>query len=193
MRGTERLRIPKTRIAVLIGPEGKVKQRLEKATNTTITVDSEDGLVVIETKEDTEDPLATWKARDVVQAIGRGFSPHRAFWLLDEDVYIRVIDLEEYLTTPNQIRRVKGRVIGEGGKTRRNIEELTDTFVSVMGDTVSIIGELENQEVAVSAVTKLLRGAEHSTVYRYLNEQRRTLKRRRATELWKPIGPETTD
>jgi len=178
---------------VLIGPEGKVKQRLEKATNTTITVDSEDGLVVIETKEDTEDPLATWKARDVVQAIGRGFSPHRAFWLLDEDVYIRVIDLEEYLTTPNQIRRVKGRVIGEGGKTRRNIEELTDTFVSVMGDTVSIIGELENQEVAVSAVTKLLRGAEHSTVYRYLNEQRRTLKRRRATELWKPIGPETTD
>jgi ribosomal RNA assembly protein len=193
MKGTERLRIPKTRIAVLIGPEGKVKQRLEKATNTTITVDSEDGLVVIETKEDTEDPLATWKARDVVQAIGRGFSPHRAFWLLDEDVYIRVIDLEEYLTTPNQIRRVKGRVIGEGGKTRRNIEELTDTFVSVMGDTVSIIGELENQEVAVSAVTKLLRGAEHSTVYRYLNEQRRTLKRRRATELWKPIGPETTD
>jgi ribosomal RNA assembly protein len=193
MKGTERLRIPKTRIAVLIGPEGKVKQRLEKATNTTITVDSEDGLVVIETKEDTEDPLATWKARDVVQAIGRGFSPHRAFWLLDEDVYIRVIDLEEYLTTPNQIRRIKGRVIGEGGKTRRNIEELTDTFVSVMGDTVSIIGELENQEVAISAVTRLLRGAEHSSVYRYLNEQRRTLKRRRATELWKPIGPETTD
>lgn len=193
MKGTERLRIPKTRIAVLIGPEGKVKQRLEKATNTTITVDSEDGLVVIETKEDTEDPLATWKARDVAQAIGRGFSPHRAFWLLDEDVYIRVIDLEEYLTTPNQIRRVKGRVIGEGGKTRRNIEELTDTFVSVMGDTVSIIGELENQEVAISAVTRLLRGAEHSSVYRYLNEQRRTLKRRRATELWKPIGPETTD
>lgn len=193
MKGTERLRIPKTRIAVLIGPEGKVKQRLEKATNTTITVDSEDGLVVIETKEDVEDPLATWKARDVAQAIGRGFSPQRAFWLLDEDVYLRVIDLEEYLTTPNQIRRVKGRVIGEGGKTRRNIEELTDTFVSVMGDTISIIGELENQEVAISAVTKLLQGAEHSSVYRYLNEQRRTLKRRKAVELWKPIGPDTTD
>ena len=193
MKGTERLRIPKTRIAVLIGPEGKVKQRLEKATNTTITIDSEDGLVVIETKEDTEDPLATWKARDVAQAIGRGFSPHRAFWLLDEDVYLRVIDLEEYVTTPNQVRRVKGRVIGEGGKTRRNIEELTDTYVSVMGDTISIIGELENQEVAISAVLRLLRGAEHSSVYRYLNEQRRTLKRRRAVELWKPIGPDTTD
>lgn len=193
MRGTERLRIPKSRIAVLIGPEGKEKQRLETATNTTITVDSEDGLVVIETKEDTEDPLATWKARDVVQAIGRGFSPQRAFWLLDEDIYLRVIDLEEYLSTPNQIRRVKARIIGEGGKTRRNIEELTDTCVSVMGDTVSIIGELENQEVANTAVLRLLRGAEHSSVYRYLNEQRRTLKRRRAVELWRPIGPETTD
>jgi ribosomal RNA assembly protein len=193
MKCTERLRIPKSRIAVLIGPEGKVKQRLEKATNTAITVDSEDGLVVIETQEDTEDPLATWKARDVVQAIGRGFSPQRAFWLLDEDVYLRVISLEDYVSTPNQVRRVKGRLIGQGGKTRRNIEELTDTWVSIMGDTVSVIGELENQEVALAAVLRLLRGAEHSTVYRYLNQQRRILKRRRAVELWKPIGPETTD
>jgi rRNA processing protein Krr1/Pno1 len=62
-----------------------------------------------------------------------------------------------------------------------------------MGDTVSVIGELENQEVALAAVLRLLRGAEHSTVYRYLNQQRRILKRRRAVELWKPIGPETTD
>lgn len=146
----------------------------------------------MESTEKTKDPLSVWKARDIVQAIGRGFSPQRAMSLLDDSVYLRIINLEDYGNTPNQIRRLKGRVIGQGGKTRKNIEELTDTYVTVMGNTISIIGEIENQQIALSAIVRLLRGAEHSTVYRYLNDQRRKLKRKRATDLWRPIGPEDT-
>jgi ribosomal RNA assembly protein len=131
-----------------------------------------------------------WKARDIVQAIGRGFSPQRAFTLLDDDVYLRIISLEEFASTPNQIRRLKGRVIGQGGKTRRTIEELTSTFITVFGNTIGIIGELETQQIALTAITRLLKGAEHSTVYRYLNDQRRKLKRQRQQELWRPIGPD---
>lgn len=193
MKADARLRIPKARIAVLIGPNGEIKRQLEQVTATEITIDSTDGLVILESKEETEDPLAVWKARDITQAIGRGFSPQRAFALLDDDVYLRIINLEEFGSTPNQIRRLKGRVIGQGGKTRRNIEELTDTFVAVMGNTISVIGEVENQQVAVNAIVRLLRGAEHSTVNRYLNAQRRQLKRRKALELWHPLGPDATD
>ncbi|MFX1541003.1 MAG: KH domain-containing protein [Promethearchaeota archaeon] len=193
MKADARLRIPKARIAVLIGPNGEIKRQLEQITATEITIDSTDGLVILESKEETEDPLAVWKARDITQAIGRGFSPQRAFALLDDDVYLRIINLEEFGSTPNQIRRLKGRVIGQGGKTRRNIEELTDTFVAVMGNTISVIGEVENQQVAVNAIVRLLRGAEHSTVNRYLNAQRRQLKRRKALELWHPLGPDATD
>ncbi len=131
-----------------------------------------------------------WKARDIVQAIGRGFSPQRAFTLLDDDIYLRVISIEEYGNTPNQIRRLKGRVIGQGGKTRRNIEELTRTFITIFGNTIGIIGELENQQIALTAIIRLLRGAEHSTVYRYLNDQSRKLKRQRTQEMWRPVGSE---
>jgi len=169
-----------------------VKHNLEKATRTTIEVDSSDGLVTVESTGETEDPLSVWKARDIVQAIGRGFSPQHAMSLLDDDVYLRVVNLEEYAGTPNKIRRLKGRVIGQGGKTRKNIEEFTDTHITIMGNTISIIGEIENQEIALAAITRLLRGAEHSTVYRFLNDQRQKLKRKRATELWRPIGPEDT-
>ncbi|MHA2405686.1 MAG: KH domain-containing protein, partial [Candidatus Hermodarchaeia archaeon] len=95
--------------------------------------------------------------------------------------------------TPNQIRRLKGRVIGQGGKTRRNIEELTDTYVAIMGNTVSVIGEVESQQIAVNAIVRLLRGAEHSTINRYLNTQRRQMKKRRALELWQPLGPDATE
>jgi ribosomal RNA assembly protein len=193
MKADSRIRIPKNRIAVLIGPNGAIKRELEKITQTAITIDSSDGLVVVESTEETKDPLAVWKARDIVQAIGRGFSPQRAFALLDDDVYLRLINLEEFGSTPNQIRRLKGRVIGQGGKTRRNIEELTETFVAVMGNTIGVIGEVENQQIAVNAVVRLLRGAEHSTINRYLNTQRRQLKRRKALELWQPIGPDDTD
>jgi len=193
VKATEHIRIPKSRIAVLIGPKGQVKRSLERATGTRIEVDSRDGLVTITSTEEMTDPLAVWKARDVVLAIGRGFSPQRAFALLDDDVYLRIINLEDYGNTPNQIRRLKGRVIGQGGKARRNIEELTDTYITVMGNTIGIIGELENQQIAFTAIQRLLHGAEHSTVYRYLNEQRRRLKRKRALELWKPIGPMAPD
>jgi ribosomal RNA assembly protein len=193
MKADSRIRIPKNRIAVLIGPNGAIKRELEKITQTAITIDSSDGLVVVESTEETKDPLAVWKARDIAQAIGRGFSPQRAFALLDDDVYLRLINLEEFGSTPNQIRRLKGRVIGQGGKTRRNIEELTETFVAVMGNTIGVIGEVENQQIAVNAIVRLLRGAEHSTINRYLNTQRRQLKRRKALELWQPIGPDDTD
>lgn len=193
MKASARVRIPKNRIAVLIGPNGEMKRQIEKVTTTSLTIDSGDGLVVMESQEETTDPLAVWKARDIVQAIGRGFSPQRALALLDEDVYLRFVNLEEFGNTPNQIRRLKGRVIGQGGKTRKNIEDLTDTFVCVMGNTIGIIGEIENQQAALNAILRLLRGAEHSTVYRYLNDQRRKMKRRRTLELWRPIGPDTTD
>ncbi|MFX1510844.1 MAG: KH domain-containing protein [Promethearchaeota archaeon] len=193
MRTDARIRIPKSRIAVVIGPSGAIKRQLEKMTNTSVSIDSTDGLVTVESEETSKDPLAVWKARDIVQAIGRGFSPQRAFALLDDDVYLRIINLEEFGNTPNQIRRLKGRVIGQGGKTRRNIEELTDTYVAIMGNTICIIGEVENQQIAVNAIVRLLRGAEHSTVNRYLNTQRRQMKKRRALELWQPLGPDATD
>ena len=193
MKADLRIRIPKSRIAVVIGPDGAIKRQLEKITQTHVTIDSKDGLVIVESTEDCEDPLAAWKARDIVQAIGRGFSPQRAFALLDDDVYLRIINLEEYGSTPNHIRRLKGRVIGQGGKTRRNIEELTDTYVTIMGNTIGVIGEVETQEIAVSAIIRLLNGAEHSTVNRYLNTQRRQMKKRRALELWHPLGPDATE
>jgi ribosomal RNA assembly protein len=88
---------------------------------------------------------------------------------------------------------LKGRVIGQGGKTRRNIEELTSTFITIFGNTIGIIGELENQQVALTAIIRLLRGAEHSTVYRYLNDQRRRLRRQRQQEMWRPVGPGGSD
>ena len=76
------LNIPKERVGVLVGPQGSVKKRIEEALGVKLTIDSGSGAVKIELAKRPEeggDPVALFKARDVVQAIGRGFSPERAF------------------------------------------------------------------------------------------------------------------
>ena len=74
--------------------------------------------------------------------------------------------------------RLKGRVIGREGKSRKLIEELTECNISVFGKTISIIGLPESAANARQAVESLLRGSTHSNVYNWLEKRRREMKRK---------------
>ena len=178
-------KIPKDRIGALIGPDGRVKQAVEKKLKVELTVDSETGDVKIMLAPDAEDPSLLFRAQEVIAAVGRGFSPERAFRLInDEDAVLEVIDLRELFgSSQAELKRVKGRIIGQEGKTRRIVEEMTEADVSVHGHTVAIIANLDQMEVAREAIKMLLRGSQHSTVYRYLHRKRRELKKKKL-ELW---------
>jgi len=178
-------KIPKDRIGALIGPEGTVKSGIEKKLGIELTIDSESGDVTITLSPEAQDPSVLFRAKEVITAIGRGFSPGRAFRLIrDEDAAMEVIDLREIFgRSESELQRVKGRIIGQEGKTRRIIEELTDAEISVHGHTVSIIADSDEMEIARQAVQMLLRGSQHSTVYNFLNRKRRDLKRKKL-ELW---------
>ncbi len=173
----EFLRIPKERIGVLIGKNGQTKAEIERRTETKVEVDSETGEVFITAKKDSSDPLSVWKARDVVMAIGRGFSPERAFRLLNEGETLEVINLTDIIVgnERNALPRVRGRIIGRKGRTRELIEELSGTEISVYGKTVAIIGNPIQVEVAKTAVEKLVRGSPHGVVYKYLERRRKDL------------------
>ncbi|HEX9567797.1 MAG TPA: KH domain-containing protein [Thermoplasmata archaeon] len=168
-------RISAERIGVLIGPEGATKDRLQKATGTRISVDSASGEVTIDHAE-AQDPVLALKARDIVQAMARGFSEDRAFRLLDEDAYFEVFDIKDFAHSKNRVAQIRGRLIGTRGKTRRLIEELTGVEVSVWGHTVALIGGTFEMAIAREAVFMLLRGSEHKTVYRFLERKRADLK-----------------
>jgi len=179
------VKIPQERIGVLIGPDGRVKETVEKRLSVSLQVDSEAGDVTITKNAKQQDPTILFRAREVVTAIGRGFSPERAFRLFeDEDVMLEVIDLREIVgRSLSDIKRLEGRVIGKSGKTRKIIEELTETYVSVYGYTISIIGSTDQIETAREAISMLIRGSQHSTVYRFLHKKRRELKKKKL-ELW---------
>lgn len=178
------MKIPVERTGVLIGESGGTKAEVEKGTGTKITVDGKSGEVVIETVAGKSDPSGILKARDIVAAIGRGFSPQRAFRLFTDGQMIEVVDLKEALgDSRNQLLRVKGRIIGENGKTRKIIEKLTGTAVSVYGHTVSVIGEYDEILVAKEAIAMLVKGAMHGAVYKYLNSAHLELEKKRLS-LW---------
>lgn len=166
------LKIPKERVAVLIGKDGEVKKKLEGPTGIKIDVDSEEGDCFLKGK----DALALFTIIEVVKAIGRGFNPDIAMLLFKQDYVFDIVPLTDYYKNKNAMHRVKGRVIGEKGKCRRTIEELTESHISVYGKTVSIIGGAENVAVARRAVESILRGDSHGSVYKWLEKQRRNLK-----------------
>ena len=170
------LRIPKDRIAVLIGKEGKIKKEIESGTKTTLKIDSKEGDVFIS----GEDALGLYSCREVIRAIGRGFNPDLALLLFKSDYSFELIDLKEYTGKSKEaLIRTKGRVIGAEGKSRRLIEELTEAHICVYGKTIGIIGSPESTAIAREAVEKLLKGSPHSTVYRFLEKKRREMKRER--------------
>jgi ribosomal RNA assembly protein len=179
----ETVKVPEDRVGVIVGRNGKVRKRVEQLTNVKIDVNSE-GIVTITAPEQTEDPVLAWKARDIIKAMARGFSPRKALSLIDDDMQLVIISLREVVgSSPNQMKRVAGRIIGENGRTRRVIEQTTETKISVYGKTVSIIGVSPGLDYARRAIDMLIGGAPHSAVYSRLEKMRRDLNRQRA-ELW---------
>ena len=177
-------RIPSDRIGVIIGPKGKTKKRIESTLQVDLIIDSESGNIEINLKPEQSDVSVLLLARNLIKAIGRGFSPKNAFTLINEDYDLIIIDLEDYVgRNKNAQNRIKGRIIGKEGKSRSMIEELTDSIVCVYGGTVSIIGPFEMLPIAKEAVEMLINGSFHKTVWNHLYAYRRKMKKEKG-ELW---------
>ncbi len=179
------VRIPKERVGVLIGLDGQVKREIEERLQVKLEIESEAGGVGINLKENVSDPSLLFRAKDVVTAIGRGFAPDQAFRLIrNEETVFDFIDLRQIFgRSESDIRRVKSRVIGMNGKTRRTIEELTEADTVVYGHTVGFIGTFEQVDAARNAVQMIIQGSEHHTVYNFLQKRRREIKKQQL-ELW---------
>jgi len=111
---------------------------------------------------------AVLKLRDMVKAVALGFAPEQAMQLENEDYVLAMINLKEYTDKPNHLRRIMGRIIGEGGRARHTIEQLAEVNMVIGDNYVAILGRLENVEIAKRAVEMLIEGKKHSTVYRYI-------------------------
>jgi len=161
--------VPHERLGVLIGEAGKTRKLIEAKTGIKMEVDSESGEVRVKRTDETA--AAALKALDIIRAIARGFSPEHALELLREDIYLKVIDLEELVRNERSVARQRARLIGTEGKARRMLEERTGARISIYGNTVAIIGDAESVDVASEAVAKIATGMPHGNVYREIQRR----------------------
>jgi ribosomal RNA assembly protein len=182
------VRVPLDRVAAVIGKKGETKKHLEEACHISLEIDSQSGEITVRsTSVEEGDPF---RAMNVVEAVGRGFSPQRALKLLDPETTLEVLDLRDFAgKSDNSLERIRGRIIGLNGKSRRVIEELTKCYVSVYGRTVSIIGEVTEAKLAMEAITMLASGSRHRSVYNML-QRARTKRKMDRVLLWEDQSPE---
>ncbi|MFO7832549.1 MAG: KH domain-containing protein [Halohasta sp.] len=169
----QHVKVPQDRIGVLIGEGGETMREIESRSEVRLDIDSESGSVAIES---VGDPVSALVAPDIVRAIGRGFKPEAALSLLDDEMRMfDLIDLSDKTRNDNDLRRQKGRLIGENGRTRELMEELSGADVVIYGSTIGMIGDPEEVEAVRRATGMILDGAPHGAVYSYLERKHREL------------------
>jgi len=165
------LKIPEERVGVLIGKDGETKHQIEEASGCTLDISAEGDVVIA-----GDDGLQLYTTREIVKAIGRGFNPKIALLLLKQDYAFELINMADIAgKSKNTLARLKGRVIGKGGKAREEIERLSDTNIVVYGKTIGIIGEQQQVTISRQAVAMLLQGSMHKTVYNFLEKKKKEM------------------
>ena len=160
------VRIPQNRLGILIGPKGATKKELEKTFNVSITVE-DTGCVLIK----GEEGLSLWNASKAVKGIGRGFNLEAVKELSKDDYDLVVINLESLVGRKHKdIERYKARIIGQNGKTKKYIENITGASICLSGKTVSIIGKIQDVHDTNEAINIIMDGAEIKTVYAFLHK-----------------------
>jgi ribosomal RNA assembly protein len=174
--GTEFYKVPQERIAVLIGHDGQTRLELERRSGAKVHVDTPNGEVQVTFKE-PEDPLMPIKLGNIIKAVARGFNPDHAFVLFHDDYYYESIDIRDFVGKgKNSLNRIRARLIGREGKTRTLIEDMSECFISIYGHTVALIGQDYNMQIGRIAIEMILNGAEHSSVYSFLEHKRAQVK-----------------
>lgn len=162
----ETIKIPKERIAVLIGKNGEVKKLFERKSGLKMRIDSREGEVAL-----IGESTRVFEYKEIVNAVARGFAPETAFKLFKEGYCFELVEIRGFGKTKSRMKILRGRVVGTKGKARRNIEEMTGCDIVVFGRTIGIIGQAKDVAIAKEAIEKLLSGAPHGHVYKGIDRK----------------------
>ena len=106
----------------------------------------------------------------VVQAIDFGFVVYDALLLLSDDFVLEFIEVKEHTRRKN-LKEVRARIIGTGGKARKTIENLTGSEIVIHNNTVGVIVDSVHLDAVVQGIESLIQGAKHGNVFAYLEKQ----------------------
>ncbi len=114
-------------------------------------------------------PEEEYIAEKVIDAINFGFPFSSAILMKEEDCLFEILNIKDY-TNRKDLERIRARIIGKSGKTKKTLYHLTKCNFELRDNHVGIIGPSECIENAQEAIISIIRGAKQSNVYSYLEK-----------------------
>ncbi|KAA8495546.1 KRR1 small subunit processome component-like [Porphyridium purpureum] len=99
-----------------------------------------DGSMTVSTTKDTYDPFIILKARDLLKLLSRSVPLAQAAKVLSDEMQCDVIKIGGMVRNKQRFVKRRQRLIGPHGSTLKAIELLTDCYILVQGNTVSVMG-----------------------------------------------------
>ncbi len=142
----------------------KSRKKLEKELEVKITNRGKE--VYLEGSPENE-----YTAEKVIEAIGFGFPISTAILIKKDDLLFEIINIKEH-TNKKNLERVRGRIIGTGGKTLKTLSNLSDSFLEIKDNEIGVIANPENVKIANEAITSIIKGSKQSNMYAFLEKNR---------------------
>ena len=114
--------------------------------------------------------LNEYTVEQIVRAVDFGFDVDDALLLKNADFVLEFINVKEHTHRKN-LKEVRARLIGTGGKARKTIENLTGAVVVIHDNNVGVIVDSEHLDAVTQAIVLLIQGAKHGNVFAYLEKQ----------------------
>ena len=139
------------------------KNKLKKELDVKIT--NRGKLIFIDGEADKE-----FEAIQIIEAINTGFSVDKALLLKTENIILQTIHIKD-ITKRQDLERVRARIIGTQGRTLKTLNNLTNCEFSLQDNNIGIIGNTEDIEEGIQAVTSLIQGSRQGNVYAHAEKE----------------------